>query len=1012
MKATKKFGLMLTIILLLAIISSPVFAETYGGGVLLKGTFIEVGISGSGYFGTSAPSGYHNNAGDLGFVADYQRDGWSSGSPAYGGDYFTPGTPYEGFGVAWTNGSQRLYSNSGGDSTQIPALSITETSTASLLSAVWVGEVSNGSEKLKVIQTTSFKPDDLYFTMNVQLINTGTIALNSVKYERGVDPDNEQPWIGSYNTNNTVTYQPGVSGNVDRALVTATGQSYPSMLLGLGTIDSRAKATAYTASFAINPDEVLNSPVTSASGDNAIGLAYNFGSLAPGQSVSFDLAYILSVDDLNTALGNLAAVTIIGPTGTISGTSVPFLVTTDDVPNTTNVDFYVNGTLIGSDSTASGGTFETTFNSTGYANGTLNIRAVATISGVTYEKTSTVTVDNSGPAISFVEPVSGAIVGGDNLPVLISHDSLNPPTSVAFYRESGGDTVSLGTDTSAPFGTTFNTSDLAAGASIVIRAVATNSIGATSNITIGVVKASSVAPSSFTSANPPDGTYGSSYSYTFVANGIPAPIYSVVGTLPPGLSLDSTTGVLSGTPTLAGTYNNIVVRATNSAGSFDSAVFDIVINQASSSVGLGANVNPSVFGQSVTFTATVSSVAGNPTGSVSFYDNGGLLGSASISSGTATYSTSAMTVGSHTITANYAGNTNFNGSNSGDYSQVVNKSNSSTTITSDDPDPSVFGQSYTVNVLVSAVAPGAGTPGGSVTISDGAISCNNVALVDGAASCLLPSTDVVLQRTITATYSGNGNFNASSDTEFHRIDKADSVTTITSDLPDPSVYWQDYTVSFLVAAQLPGEGIPSGTVIVSDGENNCGPVSLVLGAGSCVLPSTSAGSKTLTTTYSGNTLFNPSGDTETHEVSKALTEISLTTPYNPAYYGAPLQITANVEAEDNSPAVPVGEVQFYVDDTAYGSLLMWWMDQQLVDFFQNHWVRMKFMPNILALLTILVPLLIHLIRSLKKHRLARLSPLPLTHPFMVKMSCLQRLCLQGYLPWQFRMEPYSLNWMA
>ena len=822
MMSKKIFALLMTVVLMMSIVSSPVLAETYGDGVLLKGTYIEVGVNSAGYYGTSAPTGYHNNSGALGFVADYQKDGWTTGTPNYGGDYFVPGTPYEGFGVAWTSGSTKIFSNSGGGSVQIPALSLVETSSGTTKSAVWVGEVSSGSEKLKVIQTSSFGVNDLYFVMNVQLINTGTVTLNSVKYERGVDPDNEQPWTSSFNTINNVTYQPGVAGNTDKALVTATGVTYPAMLVGLGTIDSRAKVTAQTLDFAINPDEVLNTPVTSVTGDEAIGLAYNFGSLAPGQSVSFDLAYILSVGDLTTALGNLAAVTISSPTGTISGTAVPFRATTNDVAHTSNVSFYINGLLIGSDSTPSGDIFETVFNSTGYPNGTLSVRAVATISGTIYEKTSTVTIDNSGPAISFTAPLAGADVSGDNIPVSISFDSENPPTSVVFYRKSGGNTVSLGTDTTAPFGTTFNTSDQAAGASIVIRAVATNAVGATSNITVGVTKASTAAPSSFSAANPPDGTYGVSYSYSFVANGIPDPTYSLVGgTWPTGLTLNSSPGVLSGTPTEPGTYSGLVVRATNSVGSTDTSTFDIVINKANSTTTLASSINPTVFGQSTTFTAHVTLSSGSPVGNVSFYDSGSLLATVALSGGNATYSTSAVSVASHNITASYAGNSNFNGSSSSIVTQVVNKSN--------------------------------------------------------------------------------------------------STTQITEDAPDASVYLQDYTVNFSVAASAPGAGTPSGTVTISDGTNSCLPVTLVSGSGTCVMPSTSAGTKTLTATYFGDENFNGSNDSEEHTVAKADTEISLSTPYNPAVFGASIQITTTVTAEPLSPAVPVGQVQFKIDGSNFGA---------------------------------------------------------------------------------------------
>ena len=99
---------------------------------------------------------------------------------------------------------------------------------------------------------------------------------------------------------------------------------------------------------------------------------------------------------------------------------------------------------------------------------------------------------------------------------------------------------------------------------------------------------------------------------------------------------------------------------------------------------------------------------------------------------------------------------------------------------------------------------------------------------------------------------------------------------------------------------------------------NVNPVTLEGGTGSCDLPSTSVGAKTLTATYSGDDQFNGSNSNEEHSVAKADTEISLVTPYNPAVFGAPLQISATVIAEPLSQTTPVGQVQFMVNGSNYG----------------------------------------------------------------------------------------------
>ena len=87
------------------------------------------------------------------------------------------------------------------------------------------------------------------------------------------------------------------------------------------------------------------------------------------------------------------------------------------------------------------------------------------------------------------------------------------------------------------------------------------------------------------------------------------------------------------------------------------------VTQAGTSTTLAvssSSINP---GQSVTLTATVASAtSGTPTGSVSFYDGSTLLGTGTLASGAATYAAAGLQSGSHTITAVYAGDTNFTGS--------------------------------------------------------------------------------------------------------------------------------------------------------------------------------------------------------------------------------------------------------------------------------------------------------------------------------------------------------------
>ena len=153
------------------------------------------------------------------------------------------------------------------------------------------------------------------------------------------------------------------------------------------------------------------------------------------------------------------------------------------------------------------------------------------------------------------------------------------------------------------------------------------------------------------------------------------------------------------------------------AGSPSATLAQVV--QTSTATALASSLSPAPYGQNVTFTATVtrSSGPGTPTGTVQFYDGTTLLGTANLNaSGTATFPTSSLAVGSHAITAQYLGDTADLGSTSAKLAQVV-QSNTTTALASS-ANPSTAGQnvSFTATVTRSNVT---GTPTGTVQFYDG-----------------------------------------------------------------------------------------------------------------------------------------------------------------------------------------------------------------------------------------------------------------------------------------------------
>lgn len=89
-------------------------------------------------------------------------------------------------------------------------------------------------------------------------------------------------------------------------------------------------------------------------------------------------------------------------------------------------------------------------------------------------------------------------------------------------------------------------------------------------------------------------------------------------------------------------------------------------------IALTASVNPVFTQNPVTFTATLSSTYGTPTGTVNFLDGSTQIGSGTLSKGVATFTTSSLAVGAHSITAVYGGDANFTSVTSTALSETVN----------------------------------------------------------------------------------------------------------------------------------------------------------------------------------------------------------------------------------------------------------------------------------------------------------------------------------------------------
>jgi Bacterial Ig-like domain (group 3) len=275
-----------------------------------------------------------------------------------------------------------------------------------------------------------------------------------------------------------------------------------------------------------------------------------------------------------------------------------------------------------------------------------------------------------------------------------------------------------------------------------------------------------------------------------------------------------------------------------------------------------SSINPVIFGQSITFTASVSFSDGGfgvPSGAVTFQDGSNTLGTGTLNgSAVATFATIALSVGAHSITAVYGGDTNFTTSTSSVLTQTVNQSATATTVTSS-VDPSVSGQSVTFTANVNATGGGAGAVAGTVTFKDGAATLGTGTLNGSDVAMFATTALSVNAHSITAVYGGNTSFAASTSAVLTQTVHQSPTTTIVTSSANPSKPGKSVTFTATVSASGAGTGTPTGTVTFKDGSSTLGS-GTPTGSGVATLSTSalSTGSHAITATYSGATNFSAS----------------------------------------------------------------------------------------------------------------------------------------------------------
>lgn len=350
-------------------------------------------------------------------------------------------------------------------------------------------------------------------------------------------------------------------------------------------------------------------------------------------------------------------------------------------------------------------------------------------------------------------------------------------------------------------------------------------------------------------------------------------------------------------------------------------------------------------GLSVAVTSTSSTTA---TGTVSFMDGTTKIGTGTLSaSGGATYAGSMATTGTstssstkvrpfvtstvtHTLTAVYGGDTNFNSatSNAVTADATTTLIATSTALTSSSGYTGAYGTSFTLNVVVtpsSYVTSGA-APSGTVTISDASGVVGTGTLSAGSASIAI-STLTVGSHALTATYGGDTNYAASTSSPAVTITITPVTATITATISPTGSVPYGYNANITVNASASSGGVaPAGTVTATVSGNNgtytgtltATGVGATTSTASIAFPVPQPGKYTITITCNTNITCNTASVSLT--TTQGYTKTTITGAPSSPQAGVPVSISATVANSGTGTGTYTysGTVSFYANNKLLG----------------------------------------------------------------------------------------------
>ena len=335
------------------------------------------------------------------------------------------------------------------------------------------------------------------------------------------------------------------------------------------------------------------------------------------------------------------------------------------------------------------------------------------------------------------------------------------------------------------------------------------------------------------------------------------------------------------------------------------------ISLATTGLTLASPANPVDVGTTVTFTSVLTGNGVAPTGALTLHDGSAVIATQNVTNtGTFTFSITSLAIGTHTLTAQYAGDANNSPATSNAITIAVQQAATTTSLTSS-ANPSTVGQNLTLTAVVTSSGVNLT---GSVSFLDGGSAVGSAALSANGMATLTTGSLSFGPHTLTAVYSGDANHTTSTSAALSEQIVQVAGVVLTSSL-NPSI--SGTNVVFSATMLGVGSLIPTGSVTFSDGANTLATVLLgATGAGSLQTSALTVGSHTITASYSGDSNYAAASSSLIQTVQSANTQVALTASANPATYATPLALSATVTSNGG---LATGTVNFTDGGTAIGS---------------------------------------------------------------------------------------------